>query len=359
MERIFKMKHIDPDKFHFWIKQLFGPDNYSNFPDVEAGINQDDCAILKINDEYKVVITTDFLNANPIALELKVGNHYSLGRITVASNISDLCGTGARPIGFLLGISSSKDSPKEYMEDFVRGVYDELNKYKIPLIGGDTKLSKTDTFSGIAIGIADSSRKLFPKMSAKIGDLLWVSGNIGSLCASVHGLSNNFGDEGWKKWAKEKIINPILPIEKSEKVALLKIGNGGTDISDGLSADLVSLCSASNVGALIFTDRMPIDNNVITIAEFMKYPPWYYSLIMGGDFQFLISTDSKYKNQMESIGFVNIGELINPNGGIRINDGTKIYPMPTVGHEDARKKSFSEEIEHLLQILKIAEYEAK
>lgn len=353
------MKHIDPDKFHFWIKHLLEPENYSNFPNVIAGINQDDCAIIKINEEYKIIITTDFLNANPIALELKVGSYYSLGRITVASNISDLCGTGAMPIGFLLGISSSKDSPKEYIEDFVRGVCDELNTYKIPLIGGDTKLSKIDTFSGIAIGIADNERKLFPKMSAKEGDLLWVSGDIGSLSASVHGLSNNFGDATWKEWAKDSIINPNLPLNKSEKVAKLKIGNGGTDISDGLGADLISLCKTSNVGALIYADKIPVDNNVKIISHFMGYPSWYYSFIMGGDFQFLVSTDLNYKNQMESIGFTNIGKLLNADEGVKIDNGTKLFTMPITGHRDARKKTFSEEIEYLLLLLKTAEYETK
>ena len=166
------MKHINPDIFHFWINSCLGEDYYSNYRHVEAGVNQDDCAIIRLDKEKKIVITTDFLNANPIALELSVGGYYSLGRITVASNISDLCGTGAKPIGFLLGIASGKETNPDIIKDFVNGVKYELDKIKVPLIGGDTKLGNANSFYGVAIGYADNSRKLFPKNSAEENDIL-------------------------------------------------------------------------------------------------------------------------------------------------------------------------------------------
>ncbi|KAA6336740.1 Thiamine-monophosphate kinase [termite gut metagenome] len=347
------MKHIDPDIFHFWINNYIGSNYYSRYKHIEAGINQDDCAIINLKNGEKIVITTDYLNANPIALELKIGNFYDLGRITVASNISDLCGTGAKPIGFLLGISSNKETNQEDIYDFVKGAKYELDKIKVPLIGGDTKLGKSNVFYGVAVGYADSKMKLYPKNSAKKNDILWVTGKIGSLSASVHGLSLNWGNQNWINWAKKTIINPIIPIKLSNQLSLKKIANGGTDLSDGLGADLKGLCRSSNLGVLINANNIPLDNNVLKLAVHLAIPEWFYSFIIGGDFQFIVSTNKKYRTQMQELGFFEIGVLKEFSYGLKIQHKSRIIDMPDFGHKDDRKMSFKEEVSYLLEKLKI------
>lgn len=345
------MRHIDPDIFHFWINSYLGDNYYSHYKHIEAGINQDDCAIIRLDKEKKLVITTDYLNANPIALELGIGNFYDLGRITVASNISDLCGTGAQPIGFLLGIASGKETSPDNIMDFVKGAKYELDEIKVPLIGGDTKLGNSNSFYGVAVGFADNSRKLFPKNSAKENDILWVSGNIGSVSASVHGLSLNFGTDTWKKWAIESVINPKLPLHLSRKLALKKIGNGGTDLSDGLGMDLMSLCKASNLGVLINAEKIPTNTNVQKLANHLLIPAWFYTIICGGDFQFIVSTNKRYKSTMEKLGFHEIGMLKNISCGCKIEYQSQFFDMPNFGHQDVRGKKFGEEITYLLEQL--------
>lgn len=346
------MKHIDPDIFHFWINSYLGDNYYSQYKHIEAGINQDDCAIIRLDREKKLVITTDYLNANPIALELGIGSFYDLGRITVASNISDLCGTGAKPIGFLLGIASSKETTSENIMNFVKGVKYELDKIKVPLIGGDTKLGKSNSFYGVAVGLADNSRKLFPKNSAKENDILWVSGNIGSVSTSVHGLSLNWGTDAWKKWAIESIINPKLPLHLSKQLALKKMGNGGTDLSDGLGMDLINLCKASHLGVHINAEKIPTNIHVQKLANHLLIPAWFYAIICGGDFQFIVSTNKRHKATMEKLGFHEIGVLKNISYGCKIEYQLQIFDMPDFGHQDVRGKNFGEEIAYLLEQLK-------
>jgi thiamine-monophosphate kinase len=347
------MKHIDPDVFHFWINSFLGNNYYSQYKHIEAGINQDDCAIIRLGKDKKLIITTDYLNANPIALEFGIGNFYDLGKITVASNISDLCGTGAQPIGFLLGIASGKETDSDNIKDFVIGAKYELDKIKVPLIGGDTKLGNSNSFYGVAIGFADNSRKLFPKNSAKENDILWVSGNIGSVNVSVHGLSLNWGTDTWKKWAIESIINPKLPTRLSEHLALKKMGNGGTDLSDGLGMDLLSLCKASNLGVHINTEKIPTSPNVKKLANHLLIPAWFYAIIGGGDFQFIVSTNKRHKSTMEKLGFYEIGVLKSISYGCKIEYQSQILNMPNFGHQDVRGKNFGEEIAYLLEQLKV------
>jgi thiamine monophosphate kinase len=141
------MKNFDPDEMPKWISAFWKKKKYKN---VVAGINDDDCAVVKVGSE-RIVVSVDYLNANPIALELGIGSFKDLGRLLVAANVADLCGTGAKPIGFLTSIMLNKETANQIQFiQFMQGVKKELLKHGIPLIGGDTKLGNSNSFCGVA-----------------------------------------------------------------------------------------------------------------------------------------------------------------------------------------------------------------
>jgi thiamine-monophosphate kinase len=342
-------RRFDPDEMPFWLFDNFHTGYLKN--KVIAGINEDDCAILKIGKE-ELVVTVDYLNANPITLEMKLGSFWDLGRLLVASNLSDLCGTGALPIAFLASImlEKAKSTEKDFKQ-LMSGVKFELDKYHIPLVGGDTKLGNANSLCGIAIGVKEKGTKLFLKNAAKVGHSIWVSGNLGGVSAAIDGLKLNKMGTKWNSWAKKKIISPILPYKKSRYLAKRKIVFGGTDISDGLGADLWSLCLASNIGAIVYADRIPYDKEVGVMAKQRKIDPWAYSLTIGGDFQFLFTSKSSNDSKLKQMGFSKIGETIKEKKAIMVIDEKK-YNMPILGHRDKNKKTFNGEIEYLLREIK-------
>lgn len=343
---------IDPDNIPSWLQSFWERSNYDN---VIAGINDDDCAVISINKEDSIIITTDFLNANPISVELGICGTYDLGRLIVASNISDLCGTGAKPIAFLLGVTMAHADTEDQLFDLFKGVKAELLKYSIPLVGGDTKLGKSRSFIGTAIGYTNSKRKLFLKNSAKPNDIIWVSGDLGAVSSSVLGLSINIMDENWIKNAKQTILSPQVPLNKSEIVALSMFGNGGTDISDGLGADLNNLLDSSNVGAEIHSNLIPYNALVSDIAGKLHVEPWFFSFIIGGDFQFLVTTSPEYKQQMCANGFIEIGQITEQREKWLILKNKKVI-LPDFGHRDGRNLTFTEEVNDLLNKLKYLIY---
>ena len=344
---MFENDKIDPDNIPIWLKKFWSKANYKN---IFAGINDDDCAIIKLGNKTKIIITTDFLNANPISVELGICNNYDLGRLIVASNISDLCGTGAEPIAFLLGVTMLNSDKNEELYSLFEGVRYELNKISIPLIGGDTKLGKARAFIGTAIGYADEKRKLFLKNSAKPNDILWVSGKTGSVSASVFGISKSLMDENWTNEAKRYILNSDVPIQKSELVALSKIANGGTDISDGLGADLNDMLDSSGVGAEVYAELIPFNSLVSELAQKIQIEPWMFSFVIGGDFQFLITSNSKYKRQMKEFGFTEIGKITEKREKLLIYNNKKV-DLPSYGHRDKRGLRFSDEVSLILDDL--------
>jgi thiamine-monophosphate kinase len=337
-------KAFDPDEFPKWIASFWGRMFYGN---IVAGVNDDDCAVIKVGKE-QVVITTDYLNANPIAMEMGFGTYKDLGRLVVAANLSDLCGTGAKPIGFLSALTFKKGVVSESdVSSFFQGMKSELKKHKIPLIGGDTKLGNSNSFCGIAIGVKEKKTKLYFKNGAKPGDSIWISSEIGAVGAAIIGLNEKVLDSKWIKWAQSKIVQPDLPLKMARKAASTKIVNGGTDLSDGLAADLWWMCEASSVGAILDVESIPVAKQVVQLAQVKNVPPWFYALTIGGDFQFIITAKKKYDKDLEGLGFIKIGEVTHEQEGF-LKIGQKKLIMPRVGHRDIHANSFSDELAMLI-----------
>lgn len=339
--------NLDPDGVHSWLANAFYP--LLN-RDIIAGINDDDCAIVNIGNT-KLVITTDYLNANPISKQLGFATLWDLGRLLVAANLSDLLGSGALPIGFLSSIMMEKGATKTDFSFLMEGIKFELSKYNIPLIGGDTKLGKSNAFCGTAIGIEEIGSKLFIKNQAMINQSILVSGNIGNVGAAVHGLSTKCMDEEWNMWAKKVLINPNLPLEKSRALSLKSIGSGGTDISDGLGENLYDMCESSHVGAHIYSSQIPLDNHVIQLAEATNIPPWFYAFSIGGDFQFIVTVNDKDTEDAQTMGYTKVGHTTSStNLVLELED--KYYKLPRLGHTDFNTQGFAEEINSMMQNLK-------
>lgn len=329
----------------FWISK--GLLSRTTNESVIAGVNDDDCAILKFGKE-QIVITSDYLNANPIALELGIGSFYDLGRVLVGANISDLCGTGALPKAFMTSVMMKRDVDAESnFKSFMKGVAFELKKHGVVLVGGDTKLGAQNCFCGIAIGMKERGTKLFLKNGAKDGDSIWVSGSLGNVAAAATGLKAGYMDDKWKDWARKKITRPSLPLQLSREIATHRYGNGGTDISDGLGADLYSLCKASNVGAVVEVDLIPLEKGVKTLAKKEGKEPWKYAFTIGGDFQFIVTAKSQYDDVLNSLGCTKIGTITKGQSMTLRTNGVD-RKMPLFGHRDSNNSTFVDEIKKFI-----------
>ncbi len=333
-------EHLDPDEVPAWLATLW-PRRIDDR--IVAGVNDDDCAVLKWGGEL-LVVTTDYLNARPIALQLGLGTVADLGRLAVAANLSDLCGSGAEPRALLIAVMMKRESRAEDFRSLMLGVQAEARRWHVPVVGGDTKLGDCTAILGIALGAAPASINLFLKNSAKSGDGLWVSGALGSCNAAVLGLTKGGMSEEWQAWARDAILIPTLPLERSRALSSAGIANGGVDVSDGLGSDLRKLCEASHVGAVLEVDGIPVDPHVVHVASSLGFPPWTLALGCGGDFQFVASAPEKAAAHMKRMGFARIGTITDGASlQLKLPTGSMVA-LPGQGHRDARNLSFADEI---------------
>ncbi len=144
---------LDPDDMPPWLAELFR--SPTNCDDVIAGVDADDCAILKWKQEL-LVITTDFLNSRPIATQLGLGSLFDLGRLLVLANLSDLCGSGALPRALLAAVMMPRKSTRHDFEMVMKGICHEASD-GVPVVGGDTRLGGSMALLGVAVGSAEVS----------------------------------------------------------------------------------------------------------------------------------------------------------------------------------------------------------
>jgi len=338
---------LDPDEVPEWLQSQWPAELLPK--SIVAGINSDDCAAIQWPESI-LVASMDFLNARPIAMETGLGTGYDLGRLLVGANLSDLCGSGATPVALIIGVMMERGAESSDFQEIIRGIKAEADRWGIPVVGGDTKLGGSRVLVATALGMAKSREHLFLKSAARCGDLLWISGEIGSCTAAIIGLGiePTLGAE-WQQWATRAILEPQLPLQVSRCVSELNLGRGGTDISDGLGADVSNMCQASGVGAMIHVHNIPIAPRAAEVAAHLGIPSWSLAFGLGGDFQFIVTTPADSRETAERCGLFLIGEITDtnrcvlmlPNGGQRI--------MPIGGHRDSRNINFRDEAMNLVQ----------
>jgi thiamine-monophosphate kinase len=340
------LKTLDPDEMPSWLKQLFATSKLNN--SIVAGVDDDDCAILKWNGRY-LVVSIDFLNANPIASELGIGGMADLGRLLVAANLSDLCGSGAAPVALLVGITLEREAAVADYKKLMRGIRHEASIHGVPVIGGDSKLGSSRALLAVAIGSAESRKNLFLKNAAKSGHIVWTSGQLGSTAAAAWGFKRSEFGAAWKKWAKQVLLVPRVPLVLSRKVSVGCYGRAGTDISDGLGADLDAMCKASHVGAIIDVGKIPVAKEVTEAARVADVPAWKFAFASGGDFQFVVTSKRNSRARMSDLGLHEIGE-ITESLSLKVRlDGGQLMPLSAKGHRDHRRVTFTEEIDYLVR----------
>lgn len=218
--------------------------------DVLLGIG-DDAACLQIPVGCELLVSTDTLVSG--IHFLPEWNAYDIACKTVMVNVSDMAAMAAQPCWVTLAITLPEINDS-WLSAFSRGLNDSLGQFNIALIGGDTTrgpLSITVTIMGTV-----PHGQAVRRSGAKPGDIILVSGQLGAaaLAVQLHEHKNISAQD--KNNLMDKLLYPKPRIDLNE--FLRTYASSAIDISDGLSADLNHICTASKVGASLTKEAIPL-----------------------------------------------------------------------------------------------------
>ena len=296
-------------------------------PSTQIGIG-DDAAVLNFKDKRTLVTTDLLLEGIHFNLEYVPLKH--LGYKAAVVNFSDIYAMNATPTQITVSLGISKRFSVEDLEELYSGIRLACERYNVDLVGGDTCASMTGlTISITCLGEAYDSDIVY-RNGAKEHDLVCVTGNLGTAYMGLQLLERERivmqanenatpAFEG-REYLLERQLKPEARRDIIEKLHEAGIKpTSMMDISDGLSSELMHICTQSNVGCAVYEDKLPIDYQAAALAEEMNLNIVTCALNGGEDYELLFTCSlDDYEKLIPLDDVYLIGHITKPEHGINL-----------------------------------------
>jgi len=258
----------------------------------------DDAAVI---DHFgrQTVIASDML-LEGVHFDLMYTPLKHLGYKSIVVNLSDIYAMNAQPTQVLVNIGISNRFSVEALDELYEGMYAACERYGVDLVGGDTSTSKKGLVISVTAVGEVAPDKYVKRSTAKRGDIICCTGDLG---AAYVGLL--FLEREKKIYLENPNIQPDLEGEKYVIGRFLKpearkdiieffetsglTPSSMMDISDGLSSEILHICKQSNLGCVIYEDRIPINEDMRRAAFKFEIDPTACALSGGEDYELIFT----------------------------------------------------------------------
>lgn len=257
----------------------------------------DDAAVI---DHFgrQTVISTDLL-VEGVHFDLSYTPLKHLGYKSVVVNLSDIYAMNAVPTQIVIGLAFSNRFAVESLDELYAGIYAACEAYGVDLVGGDTSTSQKGLIISVT-AIGEVAPGSFVKRStARDKDLICVSGELGGAFLGLTLLEREkkiFEETGAQPdlEGQSHIVGKLLkPEARKDIIEWLGEENimptSMIDISDGLSSDLLHICKQSEVGCVLYEDKLPFSDEMKEFAYTLKIDPTACALSGGEDYELLFT----------------------------------------------------------------------
>jgi thiamine-monophosphate kinase len=285
------------------IVQYFAAKGKLNAAKFPIGIG-DDMAQVRLTKDSSVLITTDML-LDGVHFNSRKATLEQIGYKSMAASLSDCAAMATIPVAAVVSVALPRNFGLHKLKKLHKGILTAAGKYHCPLIGGDMTSWTKPLAVSVAMISMPGKTKPVKRSTAKVGDIICVTGTLGGSLYSKH---LNF----------EPRLREALAIAKAGANAMI-------DISDGLSTDLNHICRLSKKGAEIFADKIPVSKNAGTLDS---------ALNDGEDFELLFTIPQKKfeclrKQWRFKVKLIAIGRITESSSiKIKMPDGKVIKLLP-------------------------------
>ena len=285
----------------------------------------DDCAVLTKDADTDLLLTVDML-VEDIDFRLEWTTPELLGHKALAVSLSDIAATGGTPQWSLLTIGIPEKLWKtDFLDRFYEGWHSLAKRADVQLVGGDLSRTTDKLVIDSIVGGQVSKGTGILRSGAIKGDAIVLTDHVGGAAAGLKLLENGrrLGHDlaSWEDVLLSIHLKPWPQIETGIYLREYKLAHSMIDISDGLLADLQHICKASNGGAKLYDDKIPLDLNLHNLYE--SFDDQLELALNGGeDFQLLFTMPQDKIRELSSntIGDANFG-MFSVIGEITANPG--------------------------------------
>jgi thiamine-monophosphate kinase len=281
----------------------------------------DDCAVLDLGIPNDLVLfKTD---------AVVEGIHFTgettpelIGRKALARGLSDIAAMAGKPVAALITMGL----PRPFSPEFTERIYAGLNacaaKYQVAVVGGETTTNPERLLISVALIGTVGRGKAVLRSGARVGDAVFVSGELGGSLAGKHlEFEPRLAEARWL--AEHFEIHAMM------------------DVSDGVAGDLRHILDASGVGAELLKSAIPIARAAKLAAKKGDgaKPAWLAALTDGEDFELLFTVGSKsavklldgWKREFPQVKLSCIGKIV-AGGELSLRDASGVQPFEAHGY---------------------------
>lgn len=218
----------------------------------------DDCAVLAFNKKYYQLYTCDMIVEGVDFLA--TADPYLVGRKAIAINISDIAACGGFPRHCVVSLAAPKSISVRYLDKLCDGLLAMAREFNVNLVGGDMSSARQLMINVSMLGLVEKKHCVL-RSKAKPADIICVTGALGG---SYKGKHLDF---------TPRVRESCTLVRDFGVTSMI-------DISDGLLQDLGHIMSASNVGATLLAEAIPLQKEAKDLSD---------ALYSGEDFELLFT----------------------------------------------------------------------
>ena len=291
------------------------------------GLNNvgDDCAVLPKDDKTDMVVTADML-VEDIDFRLDWTTAELLGHKALTVSLSDIAAMGGTPVWSMLSIGVPEGMWKtDFVDRFYAGWHRHAKRSRIELVGGDISRTTDMLVIDSIVGGNVPKGNAILRSGAIEGDAIVVTDHVGGASGGLRLLERGrrlgLDLASWEEVLLSIHLQPWPQTGTGIYLEKHKLAHSMIDISDGLASDLQHICKASNVGARLFADKIPLNLNLQDLCDSID-DQLELALNGGEDFQLLFTLPKEKIPELSSnmIGGTDYG-LFSVIGEITANIG--------------------------------------
>ena len=244
----------------------------------------DDAALWQPSRSHRSAISTDML-VEGVDFTRDAMSLEDAGWRAMATNLSDLAATGARPVLATVALGFPETARLEEILELYRGLSACAARYKLAIAGGDLSRAPALTISIAVVGeVRASDAKT--RAGGRPGDVLAITGALGAARAGLE-LTRKSEPIGakLKEEAFAAFRRPQPRVAEGRFFAASRNVRALIDLSDGLSTDVSRLAVASECGAEI--ESVEVAAPARALAQARGEDQELFALAGGEDFELL------------------------------------------------------------------------